>query len=64
MQAGKYRSRTILVFFLRGIIRVFSVFTEDKKQAEKFNFLVTSYIHYTHRDVIVSAALSRKECEN
>lgn len=42
------------------------MFIEDTKQAERFNFLVTSYIDYTysHRAVTVSAALSRKECEN
>lgn len=64
MQAGKYMSRTSSVFVLEASQAAFNVFIEDKKQAEKSNFLVTSYIPYTHRAVIVSAALSRKEYEN
>lgn len=44
MQAGKYRSRTSLVFFLEASQVAFSVFTEDKKQAEKSNF----FGHFMH----------------
>lgn len=43
MQAGKHMSRTSLVLVSEASQAAFSVFIEDKKQAEKSNFLVTSY---------------------